>query len=586
VEEQTRLRALATAQADDPVPGRELGDYYLREARPFGALWAYSLALKARPEELASTVGLAQALEKAHFREQAIERLRAVVARERAHAEAVPQLAFLYLRTGRTEAALRLLQQAGEPFLSRPEGRVLEGRIREALGDPAGAERAYRRALGHEAGDVHAWRRLGLLALSQNRTADARQALERAYSLDPLEPRTLVDLGRILAQSGRPSDRQAAIQLFRAAIKPGPYAPAYYHSSRMLAREGDLKQAEEGFRLAIAADREFADAYWELARLLDRTGRRAEAHLQRGIYYSIKDLRDASRREYLAMAAADPSRPDGLLMASQSLFNMMQRKRSADMARRAWAAHPGNPQARERLAASLIVAKNWDASEKVCREWLQEEPNAVPPLWMLGRIASDRRRHDEAIRYYEQALAIQPENAEILEALGSVLLNAPGPERLPRAVEALSRAVTLAPQKAKARYWLGLALMQSGRPEEALRQLLRSLDLDPHSGETYNVVVQLARRLRQPGAVALFGPLVRSVEGRLREELLLWRHTWDRPEDPNGYLTLARFLIRTADLQKAESQLEHALLLRPRWPEAAAELARVRRLLVATRESV
>ena len=45
----------------------------------------------------------------------------------------------------------------------------------------------------------------------------------------------------------------------------------------------------------------------------------------------------------------------------------------------------------------------------------------------------------------------------------------------------------------------------AGKDEAALRQLLRSLDYDPHRGETYNVVVRLARRLKQPGAVALSG---------------------------------------------------------------------------------
>jgi cytochrome c-type biogenesis protein CcmH/NrfG len=205
---------------------------------------------------------------------------------------------------------------------------------------------------------------------------------------------------------------------------------------------------------------------------------------------------------------------------------------------------------------------------------------------MLGRIAADEKRHADAIRYYEQALAIQPDNPDLLEGLGAVLLGAPVPDRLPRALTALSRAVTLAPTKAKARYWLGQALMQDGRHEEALRQLLRSLDYDPHRGEAYNLIVRLASRLKQPGAVALFSPLVRDVEARLREELRLWLHTWEQPNDPVGYLALARFLIRTADLRKAESQLERALILRPRWSEAAAELARVRRLLAATTDSL
>ncbi len=128
--------------------------------------------------------------------------------------------------------------------------------------------------------------------------------------------------------------------------------------------------------------------------------------------------------------------------------------------------------------------------------------------------------------------------------------------------------------------------MRAGRLEAAQRHLLRSLELDPNRGDTYGIIVQLAHRLRQPGAVALFSPLVRIVESRLREEMTLWRRTWDQPEDPGGYLALARFLIRTADLRKAESQLEQALELRPGWQEAEQELARVRRLLAVVEERI
>jgi Flp pilus assembly protein TadD len=123
--------------------------------------------------------------------------------------------------------------------------------------------------------------------------------------------------------------------------------------------------------------------------------------------------------------------------------------------------------------------------------------------------------------------------------------------------------------------------MRAGRLEDAQRQMLRSLDLDPNQTAPLSVIVQLARRLRQPGPITLFGPLIRDVEGRLREELLLWRATWDQPNDPAGYLALSHLLIRTGDARKAESQLQEALVLRPGWREAATELAQVRRLLSA-----
>jgi Flp pilus assembly protein TadD len=258
---------------------------------------------------------------------------------------------------------------------------------------------------------------------------------------------------------------------------------------------------------------------------------------------------------------------------------MQQNARALALARQASERFPRSPEVREQLTALLILTNDHEAAAQLCQAWLREDPGAAQPLWMLGRIAAAGLRFDEAVRYYEQALVKQPDNATFLEALGEVLLAAPGSEHLPRAVTTLGRAVALAPQDAKARHQLGLALMRAGRLEEARRQMLRSLDLDPNRGPVYSTLVQLARRLRQPGPAALFAPIVREVEGRLRDELTLWRRTWDHPEDPEGHVALARFLVQTGDPRRAESQLEEALALRPRWPQAEAELARVRRLL-------
>jgi tetratricopeptide (TPR) repeat protein len=595
--EQSLLRAVDTAPAGDPLPARRLGDFYLEAARPFEALWAYSQAAHIRPADGLSALGLARALEAGLLYDVAMLRLRALLAREKdrtslrgpgpseagAGGEASARLAELLLRTGRPDAAISLLERAGAPPRTRSATGtsldLLAGRAREAVGDAVGAERVYRRAAERDGRDGSAWRRLGLLALSEGRLDDARQAFERARSLDPTEPRTLVDLGRAHAASRTPAGREAAMRLYREAVGTRLYAPAFYESGLLLLEEKRLPQAAQGFGRATAADRDDADAYRELARVLDRLGRRAEAHYQRGLYYSVKDLRVHSMREYLAMAAADPARPDGLLMASQSEFKMQHTDRATALARRATERFPGNAAAREQLAALLVRGADRQAAKRACQAWLHEQPGAAQPLWLLGRVAKDELRFDDSIRYHEQALAKQPDNPIFLESLGDTLLAAPGAEHLPRVVATLSRAVALAPEDAKARYELGVALMRTGRPAEAQRQLLRSLDVDPYRGDTYNLLVQLARRLRQPGPASLFGPIVRTVEERLRVELSLWRHTWDEPQDPAGYLALAHFLVRTADLRKAESQLEEALVLRPHWPAAEAELARVRRLL-------
>jgi cellulose synthase operon protein C len=578
-EELALLRALDVESRSDPAPARRLGDFYIGTRHPFEALWAYAQALDTQPADPPARLGLARALEAGLLLDRAIARLKGVLAKEPGQEEAVDRLTELYLRTGEPALALAVVRRAGAALGTSAKAVLREGRVLEALGDTAGARAAYRRAVEREKSDPVGWHRLGLLALAEGHLPEARQALKRAHALDPTEPRYTVDLGRAYAAGPGMADRQAAMRLFQESVQSRPYAPAFYQAGLLLTAQHRVPQAAAAFGRATAADRSFADAFRELAGVLESAGRHTEAHYQRGLYYSVKDLRPRSLQEYLAMAAADPAHPGGLLMASQSRFKMQQNAQALALARQASKRFPGAPEVREQLAALLILTSDRAAATQLCQAWLRDEPGAAQPLWMLGQIAGADLRFDEAIRDYEQAIAKQPDNANFLESLGEVLLQAPGAEHLPRAVAALSQAVALAPQDAKARHQLGLALTRAGRLEEARRQILRSLDLDPNRGPIYSTLVLLARRLRQPGPAALFGPIVRDVEDRLREELALWRRTWDRPNDSAGYVALAGFLVRTGDPRRAESQLEQALALRPHWPEAEAELARVRRSL-------
>jgi tetratricopeptide (TPR) repeat protein len=582
--EETALTSAAGRGAPgDPAPARALGDYHLGQGRPFTALWEYARARHARADDSRTTLSLARALHAALLHDEAVAHLRTLLHREPQNGGAAELLAEVYLQTGRPREALQAIAPpSGGRRAETRDGalQILDARALQALGDVAGARTHYIAAAEQAATRAEATHRLGLLELFfAGRRAEALSALARAASEAPEESQYAIDLARVQAASGRPEDRKAALAILRRVLETRPHGQAFLVAGQLLAAEGRLPQAAGAFARATAADPGLWQGYWELARALDRMGRRVEAHYQRALAFSVRDLRVRALEEYRRMAAADPSRPDGLLLASQSHFKMQQNARGADLARQAYERFPDSPEAREQLAALLIVVNDRQGATSLCEAWLQAEPGAAVPLRMLGRLAASDLRFTEAIRYYEQAIERDPKNADFRLALGEVLLDAPEGDRLPRATEALTSAAALAPESARARHYLGLALMRAGRVEEARRQLLRALDLDPHHGPTYSAVVQAARRLRQPGPVALFAPIARAVEDRLREELSLWRRTWDHPEDPDGYRAVASFLVHTGQIAKAEAQLEEALRRRPGWPEARADLERVRRLL-------
>jgi tetratricopeptide (TPR) repeat protein len=615
-EEQALLARVASARADDPTPARLLGDHDADAARPFAALWAYALALRARAADVPATLGLARALEQARFHDAAIARLRQVLAREPGQPQATAQLAELYLRTGRPEAALPVVRGGGPAFAGSKDGAVLEGQVRQALGDARGAKAAYWRAVAQDTNDASVRHRIGLLALSQGELYEAQQALGAARIFAPASPRYDVDLGRAFAAGSRREEWSRALELYEAAIRRNVrYGPAHYEAGVWYLRRSRWREAIDRFQIAVDADPGDAEAHERLAQALEAVGRRAEAHRHRGLAYDARDLRIAALQEYQAWAALDRANPEAALQVAQSCFEINRTAEARAILEKARLRFPRDAAIRERLIAFYLLGLDRAQARRLCQEWLREEPGSPEVLWLLGRAAADEQQSAEAVRLYEQALAKEPDNPQWLGTLGETLLTqdkapgswllAPGRDAggtasrfadsrarsqepgarsgseasiVPRAVAALASAATRSPDEPRWRLALAQGLQRLGRLDDARRQALRALDLDPRQSQAYILVIQLARQARATGPLALYADLVRAVEDRLREETALRRATWERPRDPRAYAALAGFLMRTGDLAAAEGQLTESLRLRPDWPELRARLAMIRRL--------
>jgi predicted Zn-dependent protease len=174
-------------------------------------------------------------------------------------------------------------------------------------------------------------------------------------------------------------------------------------------------------------------------------------------------------------------------------------------------------------------------------------------------------------------VAAEPENMDYLATLGEVLLRDPTPAHLTRARELLERVVARTNAEPQTYYDLGQTLQRLGEHDAARWAFLRALDGDPKLSEPYVNLAQLARPLDQPEQLRLWGPIVRSVEEHLRTELLLSRRVWNLPSDADGYRALAQQYLEAVELSKAQSQLEEAVRLRPRWVEARQLLQQIRR---------
>jgi tetratricopeptide (TPR) repeat protein len=117
--------------------------------------------------------------------------------------------------------------------------------------------------------------------------------------------------------------------------------------------------------------------------------------------------------------------------------------------------------------------------------------------WKRGQICFHQERYDDALRAYERAERVMPEeNEKLKRLLGEALYQVAGeflwPEGRSDAVPSsqaeriMSKAIEWLPEKPDAWYRLGVALSLAGKSEEAIAAYQRAIELDPQDAYPHN----------------------------------------------------------------------------------------------------
>jgi predicted TPR repeat methyltransferase len=134
-------------------------------------------------------------------------------------------------------------------------------------------------------------------------------------------------------------------------------------------------------------------------------------------------------------------------------------------------------------AASAYARGEWAEAERCCRQIIATQSNFFHALNLLGIIAAQTRRPDEAASLLGRAAAANPRDATAHNNYGNVLRDL---KRLDEALASYDRALQLRPGYAEAYNNRGNTLWELKRFEEALDSYDRALKLRPDHAETYN----------------------------------------------------------------------------------------------------
>jgi serine/threonine protein kinase/Tfp pilus assembly protein PilF len=172
---------------------------------------------------------------------------------------------------------------------------------------------------------------------------------------------------------------------------------------------------------------------------------------------------------------------------------------------------------------------------------------------LLNMRQATRDSIDRAIALFERATELDADYAAAWAALGGAVqlkgmfLGMPGLAM--RATDALHRAIALQPTLAAAHSWLGLALLNLGRTDEAIVSLERALVLEPDNAQSHTA---LARALWMGK-----GEVDGAIE-HLRKAMTL------NPEAGYSYLQLSYLESLNGHLDAAEESARHAIELQER----------------------
>jgi cytochrome c-type biogenesis protein CcmH/NrfG len=144
---------------------------------------------------------------------------------------------------------------------------------------------------------------------------------------------------------------------------------------------------------------------------------------------------------------------------------------------------PAPAVAASRVAPAAAAARpRVDPNETAALESLaSRQPQDAAVRVELGNLYMDAERWDDAVRWYREALAIDPSRADVATDLGACLVSA---GREAEALVALDQALARDPAHRLALYNRVVALLRLGRAQEAVaawRELLKRHPDDPQA---------------------------------------------------------------------------------------------------------
>ena len=478
-----------------------LGSVLIHEGKPLQAIESLKEGLKQQPpteqaESLWSALAVAYA-ENGQL-DKGLQALTDFIAAQPDSADAHLQLGLLFLRgaSSHQAEALNAFREALRLDPNLDAARLALGQTLIASQNFADAIPVLLDYTARKSNDAQGFSALGLSYKELNQSEPAIQAFRRSIELSSHDAATRLALAKLLASAGRTDD---AIRQLQEAERMNP-ADAEIHKQLLLLLEKTGREADahvERSKLAVlksraGKDQEIDRLNQEASQLLDAGNAKAAAEkYHRAVQLNARDAKlrynfslaldrlgdaTAEKRELLKAVELDP----GLFVAQNQLgllaLNAGQRQEAEGRFKKAIEAEPGFAEAQSNLAVVYSQMGNLLEAASLFQEAIKNDPNYSKAHVNYGLLLVQQGSLVEAEQRFRTAIQINQKDANAYSALGMLLAKT---GRTPDAVACFRKAVELEPTSAQAHLNLGIALADQFDRTAAFNEFSEAARLDP-----------------------------------------------------------------------------------------------------------
>ena len=280
-----------------------------------------------------------------------------------------------------------------------------------------------------------------------------------------------------------------AVKHYQAALKINPgFSLAHHNLGVVLLDQGKVDEAMEQYQEALRINPEYSQAHHDLGVILEGEGRADEAieHYQKVLKI---DPKNSQAHHSLGVALVGQGRVDEAIEHYQEVLKI----------------DPKNSKAHHSLGVALVGQGRVDEAIKHLEEALKIGPQDAQVHHSLGVALVGQGRVDEAIEHLEESLRINPQDAQAHYNLGVALVEegrveaaiehfaralAIDPQQddarrnlvfvLDQAIEGYRRFLQSTPDNAEMHNNLGVLLLRKGEVDEAIRHFSEAIRIDPN----------------------------------------------------------------------------------------------------------